>query len=93
MLAYTNCVNTEQCRQLRFFLPLGVFEGLKKIVGAKSELSMAPSTEHINDFRSESTTDLSTSPVIRNTLKRKGESDVNIGLSTKKKYCKSINIC
>lgn len=55
-------------------------------MGAKSELSMAPSTEHIDDYRSESTADLSTSPVIRNTLKRKGDSDVNIGLSNKKKY-------
>ena len=63
-----------------------MFEGLKKIVGAKSELSMAPSTEHIADFQSESTADLSTSPIVRNTLKRKGESDVTIGLSTKKKY-------
>lgn len=63
----------------------GVFEGLRKIVGVKSDFSA--SVEHLSDCRSESATDLAplTSPIIRSTIKRKVDVDVNSGFSIKKK--------
>lgn len=62
-----------------------VFEGLRKIVGAKSEFSA--SVEHLSDCRSESAADLVTpiSPVIRSTFKRKVDIDINSGFAIKKK--------
>lgn len=65
---------------------LGVFEGLRKIVGVKSDFSA--SVEHLADCRSESAADLAplmTSPIIRSTIKRKVDVDVNSGFSIKKK--------
>lgn len=71
--------------QLCFPQFLGVFEGLRKIVGAKSEFSA--SVEHLSDCRSESAADLVTpiSPVIRSTFKRKVDIDINSGFAIKKK--------
>ena len=71
---------------INFFLfPIGVFEGLRKIVGVKSDFSA--SVEHLSDCRSESAADLATptSPVIRSTFKRKVDIDINTGFSIKKK--------
>ncbi|EFX86241.1 hypothetical protein DAPPUDRAFT_313315 [Daphnia pulex] len=62
-----------------------VFEGLRKIVGVKSDFSA--SVEHLSDCRSESAADLAipSSPVIRSTFKRKVDLEINTGLSIKKK--------
>lgn len=77
-------------RPMRFFFNffsvcLGVFEGLRKIVGVKSDFSA--SVEHLSDCRSESAADLAipSSPVIRSTFKRKVDLEINTGFSIKKK--------
>ncbi len=69
----------------KLFFLAGVFEGLRKIVGVKSDFSA--SVEHLSDCRSESAADLAplTSPIIRSTIKRKVDVDVNSGFSIKKK--------
>lgn len=63
----------------------GVFEGLRKIVGVKNELSA--SAEQLSD-RSDVLAEVAplTSPIImRTTIKRKVDIDLNLGLSSKKK--------
>ena len=66
----------------------GVFEGLKKIVGAKTELTATCSAAEPLCPDSDSTAEggLLLSPIIRPTVKRKVDPDLIPGFSIKKKY-------
>jgi hypothetical protein len=88
--SFNRIYRNEYLRHFRLFfklvsVSLGVFEGLRKIVGVKSDFSA--SVEHLSDCRSESAVDLAipSSPVIRSTFKRKVDLEINTGFSIKKK--------